>query len=846
MKKKFLSAIAILAATALFGQTNFDFFLGEQGLPSNPEATYVVTDNYQSRGFRNIYLAQKVHGVPVYGSSIHLIEVKNSLILLPSRYIQEPQKEVFEKGNLTIEQAFGLAFQQLNVTDEGKLTSTEEYHPTYTIFSHPQVEGKAYGGYVWYQGEVGIRHAIFASFEPKGHSEWHNFVIDARTSEIIEEYTYTSECSFDEHTFVREAEAFTQQLSSVSTAKTAASGSYRVLELPIESPVHGSLALISNPHSLTASPFGWHDVDGSAGAEFTITRGNNVHAYEDRGNNNQPGYSPDGGALLNFDFPFTLNLDIDSILDASITNLFYVNNMMHDIMYYYGFDEASGNFQENNYGRGGLEEDEVRAESQDGSGTNNANFSTPVDGNRPRMQMYLWNRPGSSGSNNILRVNSPASIAGSYPATKASFGPQIGNTAITANAVIVDDGTTSGSEGCNPLTNGSAVSGKIAIIDRGNCTFISKILNAQAAGAIAVIMVNNTVGSPIVMGGTGGSAVTIPSVMVSQAIGNNIKAQLALGNVNITLRDSAGSYLFDSSFDNGVVAHEFGHGISIRLTGGPGVSNCLNNQEQAGEGWSDFFGLALTTKATDNGAIGRGMAPFLANGNVNGNGIRPARYSTNMNVNPLTYNNMSQVSVPHGIGTIFASALWDMYWFLIDKYGFDEDWTSTTGGNNIAMQLVIDGLKLQPCRPGFIDSRDAILLADSLFYNSANKCEIWTAFARRGMGVNADQGLATSVGDGTPNFDIPVECFGISVDEFDAPNTIKIFPNPAQDYIEIQSPVAADVAWYSPTGAAIDVPANELSNNHLRFSTNHLPSGVYILHIKMGGKTETTRVVIQR
>ncbi len=64
----------------------------------------------------------------------------------------------------------------------------------------------------------------------------------------------------------------------------------------------------------------------------------------------------------------------------AITNLFYMNNMMHDIWYQYGFDEASGNFQENNYSNGGLVGDSVFADAQDGGGLNNANFGTPPDG----------------------------------------------------------------------------------------------------------------------------------------------------------------------------------------------------------------------------------------------------------------------------------------------------------------------------------------------------------------------------------------------------------------------------------------------------------------------------------
>jgi len=61
----------------------------------------------------------------------------------------------------------------------------------------------------------------------------------------------------------------------------------------------------------------------------------------------------------------------------------------------------------------------------------------------------------------------------------------------------------------------------------------------------------------------------------------------------------------DGSFDNNVIVHEFGHGISIRLTGGPSISDCLFNDEQMGEGWSDWYGLMLTMTASDVGADSR-------------------------------------------------------------------------------------------------------------------------------------------------------------------------------------------------------------------------------------------------
>src|SRR5690606_35354772 len=209
---------------------------------------------------------------------------------------------------------------------------------------------------------------------------------------------------------------------------SALAGSYNVYAFPLESPLWTTPAppadartLVANPDDPTASPFGWHDTDGVPGPEFTITRGNNVEAYTDVDNNNvpDPGSSPDGGGGLVFNFPLDLTQDPSTYRPAAVTNLFYWNNIIHDVMYQYGFDEPAGNFQVNNYGNGGLGGDDVRAEAQDGSGLNNANFGTPVDGFRPRMQMFVWTHPLP----NIVTVAPPSSAAGNYAASGAVFGP---------------------------------------------------------------------------------------------------------------------------------------------------------------------------------------------------------------------------------------------------------------------------------------------------------------------------------------------------------------------------------------------------------------------------------------
>lgn len=137
------------------------------------------------------------------------------------------------------------------------------------------------------------------------------------------------------------------------------------------------------------SPAGW--LFGSGQTTVSIS-GNNVHAYLDADNND----SADGGgtAVTSGNFTTAVNLSQDPTTTGNkavaVQNLFYFNNVIHDTLYRHGFTETAGNFQEDNFGKGGAGSDSVNAEGQDGGGTNNANFSTPSDGSNPRMQMYLW------------------------------------------------------------------------------------------------------------------------------------------------------------------------------------------------------------------------------------------------------------------------------------------------------------------------------------------------------------------------------------------------------------------------------------------------------------------------
>jgi len=387
--------------------------------------------------------------------------------------------------------------------------------------------------------------------------------------------------------------------------------SYDAYAIPNENPLLGERTVRTDPADKTASPKGWLDQGLGTTTTFTTTVGNNVYAQLNPtgGSGWIYNYRADGNVNKTFQFPIDFFSQPYSYKDAAITNLFYWNNVIHDIFYLLGFDEASGNFQENNFNKGGLGNDAVQANAQDGSGFNNANFATPPDGQRPRMRMYLWN--------------------------------QI---------------------------------------------------------------------SPMI----------------------------------------------DGDLDSGIIVHEYGHGISTRLTGGPSNSNCLASGQAGGmgEGWGDFWAVNFLMKASYKATDAFPMGNYAA-----GRGIRAYPYSTDFAIDPQTYDFINRAGYNsdgnvHAKGSVWCTILNEAYWEMVGKHGFDPDWYRGTGGNNVLLQNVVDGLKIQPCRPTFVDARNAILLADKQNYDSKHVCDLWVAFARRGLGFSAKGDVKPVV----EAYDLPPQC----------------------------------------------------------------------------------------
>lgn len=109
----------------------------------------------------------------------------------------------------------------------------------------------------------------------------------------------------------------------------------------------------------------------------------------------------------------------------------------------------------------------------------------------------------------------------------------------------------------------------------------------------------------------------------------------------------------------------------------------------------------------------------------------------------------------HAKGAVWATILYDVYWVFMEDDKWSPDWYSpASGGNTKFMQVLVDGLKLQPCMPSFVDARDAILAAEKENVTAGKlHCKIWKAFAARGLGEKAKAGRKV-----VEDFTVPEAC----------------------------------------------------------------------------------------
>ncbi len=742
-----------------------------------------LQDSYttQHNGLTHLFFEQTAKNIPLYNGIVNVsVMPSGEILFVGNRSLNNLSAKInTAQAILTPEQAIQKACEQLKISLNEKLVISKGGIANTFIAQK--------GNFVLSDVNVALKfqkidenHARLAwelNLDKLDASDHWSVRIDALDGKILEKNSLTAHCKIVSENFAHskivdscsslvdsrgKLEQLTTNNEQLSIA-LAGGGSYNVYQLPFEAPSFGARVLVTDPADAKASPYGWHDTNGVAGAEYTITQGNNVHAYLDvKDLNKSVGDEPDGGAGLVFDFPYSATAEPSAQQKPAVVNLFYVNNMMHDIAFGYGFDEVSGNFQKKNYTNLAAGNDDVQAEAQDGSALgssatfNNANFATPPDGQQPRMQMYLWTNNAAK----LLHIVAPSFVADDYTNSTANFGTVVTATTKFSGDVLVASGST-GTDGC--VVPDNDLTGKIALVDRGTCYFADKAYDVQQKGAIAVVICNTDEGTIGMAGaGTHSNDVKIPVVMISKSDCQKIRIASGAGLKGTIFLDNSlntGPQMLDGDFDNGIVTHEYTHGISARLTGGRLNSGCLSSGElKAGEGWSDFLALMVTATPADAATRTRGLGTYALYEKPANTGIRRHPYSTDMNKDPLTYDDIILNNEVHDVGEVWCSALWEIYWKMIDTYGYKADIRDKTSGNGKTFQLIMDAMKIQPCHPGFLDARDAILAADKADFNGSNACLIWSSFAKRGMGSNADQGLASSTFDNTQGFDILPAC----------------------------------------------------------------------------------------
>ncbi|MDB5336610.1 MAG: regulatory domain of in-like proprotein convertase, partial [Planctomycetaceae bacterium] len=578
----------------------------ELGLSSDDLSQFIVTSQYtdEGSGTTHLYLRQTLNGIEVVNADISIsITAKGEVIHAASSFVSDAHVVDGSSSQVVVNasQAFmGWSdYLGLGLDSPTRVISIDSESPdSATVFS---VDGTTIAdvaaNLVYVPTAGGLELAWRLDVHDSNYTHWLDAFVSASTGDAI----YTD--------------------------NRVGNATYNVFALPARSPIDGNRSIVNDPQDATASPFGWNDTNGVAGAEFTDTRGNNATVQEDVNADDAGGFRPSGGAGLNFDFPLDTTQDPFNSQSAAIANAFYWVNLLHDIHYQYGFTEAAGNFQVNNYGRGGAGNDPVIVDVQDGASVGGGGFAALPDGQSPRMTMQRWTGPYR-----------------------------------------------------------------------------------------------------------------------------------------------------DGSLDSDILIHEFGHGISERLTGGPGNTSALNavQSRAMSEGWGDWWAIMLTQVPSDAKLDAYPIGNYVAGFAANGPGIRVYPYSFDMTIDPLTYNNFNGGAAnneSHKAGTIWASALWDMNWLLIDKYGFSSDMLHGTGGNNLALQLVMDGLKLQGTSPSFLAGRDAILAADVALTGGQNQTEIWKAFARRGMGYSASDGGGAGSTTVVQAFDVPASISGTVFRDDDASGT---------------------------------------------------------------------------
>jgi hypothetical protein len=558
-----------------------------------------------------VEMAQEVNGIPVFMGEIRAVIARNGELartinnLVPGLDYQAMEKTPGHPKDAIIAAAKAINRQATDADLQLKTSASDGQKLT---FERGQFDGETTAELVYFPIEPGVATLAWRVllWEPVAA---YYVMVDATNGRLLWRQNITADQS-ESATYT----IYNRQNPAPLSPSTATPGSgIQGAGIP-----RVTVTFIGNEGPLNFNNNGWITNGGNT------TTGNNVDAGLDRVTPNgiDPTGRPTGSPNRVFTFAYNPPpLGTDDPLtvphqNGAVTNLFYWNNVYHDVLYQLGFTEQARNFQLDNFGRGGVANDRVMAEAQDFSGTNNANMSPTSDGQAPRMQMYLWSAPTP---------------------------------------------------------------------DR------------------------------------------------------------------------------DGDLDAEIIIHEYTHGLSGRThANGSGLTSAQGGG--MGEGWGDFFGRSVTSNASEdvNGLYSTGSYSTLQfNGEGTDNyyyGIRRFPYAVRSNTggpmnrphSPLTYADVdpAQENVTdgayaknpaiangtgvHNMGENWCNMLLEVRARMITRLGY-------AVGNQRMMQLVVDGMKLDPTGAALtmVSARNAIIAADQAGFAGADTGDIWAGFAARGCGFGA-------------------------------------------------------------------------------------------------------------
>jgi Fungalysin metallopeptidase (M36)/FG-GAP-like repeat len=287
----------------------------------------------------------------------------------------------------------------------------------------------------------------------------------------------------------------------------------------------------------------------------------------------------------------------------------------------------------------------------------------------------------------------------------------------------------------------------------------------------------------------------------------------------------------DGALDNQAIIHELTHGVSSRLHGnGTGLGSAMAGG--MGEGWSDFFALALLTESQESlsGVYpvgGYSIAGLFANGDYYyglrrfPTAIKAFRGANGFSHNPLTLANVNagnctnfESAFPprvlatgcnqaHNMGEIWSAALWEIRARFVTRLGLFP-------GNQKTMQIVIDGMKLAPLNPTFLQERDAMIAAAATTSSPAsegsiNAADVWRGFAVRGFGYGA-QIISPNIPTVVESFNLPPNLLRPKHSDFDGDgkSDVSVFrPTEGNWYLNRSTNGFAAINWGLSTDTTV-------------------------------------------